>query len=183
MLQVEISASVRETSGKGAMRRLRSEGITPAVVYGAGADALALQMETKTLTATLLKIVRRNAVVSLKIDENTEKSVVVKEIQTDPITDALVHADFCEIDLEKAKLFNVPIKLTGTSKGVDLGGFLEFAKKEVELKGKPLDIPNEVTLDITALNIGDSLTFSAIAVPAGVEVMDKADKTCVAVNK
>ncbi len=183
MLQVEMSASVRETSGKGAMRRLRSEGLTPAVVYGAGADAVTLQMETKALTATLLKIVRRNAVVSLKIDENSEKSVVVKEIQTDPVTDTLIHADFCEIDLDKAQSFNVPIKLQGTSKGVDLGGILEFAKTQVALKGKPLDIPNEVTLDITELKIGDSLTFSAIEVPAGVEVMDKADKVCVAVTK
>jgi large subunit ribosomal protein L25 len=183
MLQVEISASARTATGKGAMRRLRSEGVTPAVVYGAGADAQPLQMESKALMSQLLRIVRRNAVVVLSIDGGTQKNVVLKEVQTDPVTDALVHADFCEIDLEKEQVFKVPLVLEGVAKGVDLGGALEGVADVVELKGKPLDIPNEVTLDISELNIGDKLTFSAIQIDEKVSLMSKADAACVSVVK
>jgi large subunit ribosomal protein L25 len=183
MLQVEMSAAVREVTGKGYMRRLRSEGQTPGVVYGAGAEATALQFDTKMLMAKLLEIYRHNAVVTLKVDNGTEKSVVVKEVQTDPVTDTLIHADFCEIDLDKPAVFSVPVVFTGSAKGVDLGGSLSATSAVVEVKGKPLDVPNEFTLDITELNIGDQLTFSTIALPDGVEFVTNADAVCVAVEK
>lgn len=183
MLQVEMSASVRTLTGKGAMRRLRNQGLTPAVVYGAGTEAMALQMDTKSLMSTLLEIIRHNAIVTLKIENVGEKSVVVKEAQTDPIMDTLLHADFCEIDLQKSQTFNVPLKYEGTAKGVDFGGRLETYVTSVLLEGKPLDIPNDVTLNVTSLNIGEELTFSAIALPDNVKMMSKADAACVGVVK
>lgn len=183
MLQVEMSASVRTTTGKGSMRRLRNEGMTPAVVYGAGSEAQALQMDSKTLKSTLLEIVRRNAVVTLKIENGSEKSVVLKEVQTDPITDSLVHADFCEINLEKIHSFIVPLKFEGKAKGVDLGGALETYISTVELKGKPLDIPNDVSLNVSGLNINDKLTLGAIALPENVEMGSNPKTVCVSVVK
>lgn len=183
MLQVEMSAGVRTATGKGPMRQLRSQGQTPAVVYGAGKDALALTFETKSLMTSLLEIYRRNAVVKLKIDDGSEKDVVVKEVQTHPVTDILVHADFCEIDLEQPQSFEVPVTYTGTAKGVDLGGFLNVASNVVVLKGRPLDIPDECTLDVTDLAIGDDLTFAAIEIPESVELVSVADKVCVGVGK
>jgi len=183
MLQVEMSASVRTETGKGAMRRLRNEGLTPAVVYGAGGEARALQMDTKAMMAKLLEIYRQNAVVTLKIEGEETKSVVVKEVQTDPVLDTLVHADFCEVDLEKAKVFSVPLKFKGTAKGVDLGGRLETYTDSVLLEGKPLDIPNDVVLDVSGMNIGEQLTYSTIALPENVKLVSKADGTCVSVVK
>lgn len=183
MLQVEMSAAVRTTTGKGAMRRLRSQGLTPAVVYGAGSEALALELDTKTMMSTLLEIVRRNAVVILKIADGGVRNVILKEVQTDPVLDTLVHADFCEIDLEKPKTFSVPLNYEGVAKGVDLGGRLETFVTSVLLEGKPLDIPNDVTLDVTPLNIGENLTCSAIALPENVKMVSKADTTCVGVVK
>jgi large subunit ribosomal protein L25 len=183
MIQVEMSANLRTVRGKGPMRRLRDQGLTPAVVYGAGVEALSLQMNTKELNAKLLEIVRRNAVVTLKIDENTDKSVVLKEVQTDPILDTLIHVDFCEIDLDKAKVFTVPLNFSGTARGVDLGGRLETYADSVLLEGKPLDIPNEVTLSVNSINIGEQLTFSAIQLPENVSLVSKADVACVGVVK
>ncbi len=183
MLQVEMSASLRTTTGKGAMRRLRSQGLTPAVVYGAGAEAMTVQMDTKTMMSTLLEIVRRNAVVTLKIDGAGDKSVVVKEIQTDPIRDTLLHADFCEIDLQKHATFTVPLKFEGVAKGVDLGGALETYANSVLLEGRPLDIPNEVMLNVGPLGIGEQLTFSAVELPENVTMISKADAPCVGVVK
>jgi len=183
MLQVEMSATVRTVTGKGAMRRLRNQGLTPAVVYGAGGEALALQMDTKSMMAKLLEIYRHNAVVSLNVDGSGTKSVVVKEVQTDPVQDTLVHADFCEIDLEKPTVFSVPLKFAGTPKGVDLGGRLETYATVVLLEGKPLDIPNEVTLSVANMNIGEQLTFSAIAIPDNLKMVSRADAACVGVVK
>lgn len=183
MIQVDMTATVRTVTGKGPMRRLRSEGLTPAVVYGAGGEAQPLQMETKPLMATLLEIYRHNAVVTLNIEEAGSKSVVVKEVQTDPVTDTLIHADFCEIDLEKPTVFSVPLKITGTAKGVDLGGSLEVYSTAVVLEGKPLDIPNDVSLDVTPLNIGDDLKFAAIALPENVKMVSNPEKACVGVVK
>lgn len=183
MIQVEMSATVRTAKGKGPMRRLRVQGLTPAVVYGAGGGALALQMNTKELMTKLLEIVRRNAIVNLKVDGNIDKSVVLKEVQTDPINDTLIHVDFCEIDLDKAKVFTVPLNYSGTAKGVDLGGRLETYADSVLLAGKPLDIPNEVTLSVSGINIGEQLTFSAISLPENVTLVSKADVACVGVVK
>ena len=183
MLQVEMNAAVRTATGKGAMRRLRSEGQTPAVVYGAGSEAMALKFETKLLMANLLNIYRRNAVVTLKIDDGTEKNVVVKEVQTDPVHDTLVHADFCVIDLETPQCFDVPVVYAGTAKGTDLGGVLTVAADKVTLKGCPLDVPDEVELDVTELNIDDQLTFGAIELSDKVELVSNADAVCVSVTK
>lgn len=183
MLQVEMTAAVRTVTGKGPMRRLRSEGITPAVVYGAGGEALALQLDTKSMMAQLLEIYRRNAVVTMKIDGAADRSVVLKEVQTDPVMDTLIHADFCEIDLEKAAVFNVPLRYEGTAKGVDLGGRLETYADSVMLEGKPLDIPNDVVLNVAGIAIGEHLSFSAIALPENVKMISKATAPCVGVVK
>lgn len=183
MIQVDMNAAVRTVSGKGYMRRLRMEGLTPAVVYGAGGEAQMLQMDTKTLSATLLEIIRRNAIVTLKIEGVGEKSVMVKEVQTDPVKDTMIHADFLEIDLEKERQFSVPLKFKGAAKGVDLGGSLEVMATAVVLEAKPLDIPDEVTLDISALNIGDKLTFSAIELAGNVKMVSNPDAACVGVSK
>ena len=183
MLQVEMTAAVRTETGKGAMRCLRSEGLSPAVVYGAGNEATALKRDTKTLTANLLGVYRRNCIVTLKIDDGSEKFVTIKEVQADPIQDTLVHADFCEIDLHKARNFEVPLSFTGTAKGVDLGGTLTIYADVVTLKGCPLDIPDECSLDVTALKIGEELSFSAIALPENVELVTKPESVCVGVVK
>ena len=183
MLQVEMSAALRTDTGKGAMRRMRSAGQTPAVVYGGGGEAVALKFETKTLMADLLEIYRRNAVVVLKIEGGTEKNAMVKEVQTHPVNDTLIHADFCEIDLDKEQSFDVPVRYVGKAKGVDLGGKLAVYVDKVTLKGKPLDIPDSCSLDVSKLNIGDELTFAAIAIPDGVELVSAADAACVGVVK
>jgi large subunit ribosomal protein L25 len=183
MLQVEMSASVRNTSGKGPMRQLRMEGMTPAVVYGAGAEAVKLQMDTKSLMAKLLKFYRHNTVVSLDIENQGVKSVMIGEVQTDPVRDTLVHVDFCEIDLEKERAYKVPVVYEGTARGVDLGGLLIVGCSEVVFQGKPLSIPDDVKVDISGLEIGDDLKCSVFAVPEDVTMLTDADSVAVSVIK
>ncbi len=182
MFQVELSAAQRSVSGKGAMRQLRMKGITPAVVYGNGGKAQMLQLETKPLHAKLLEFYRKNTVVSLDI-EGQRKSVRFGEVQTDPVKDTLIHVDFCEIDLDKGHAYDVPLVFKGKAKGVDLGGNLIVSQNTLKLFGKPLDIPDEVAVEIQDLAIGDSVKSGEISLPDNVELKMDSEQIIVAVEK
>ena len=179
MITKEITAAVRKTFGKGEMRRLRSSGKTPGVVYSSGDEALPLEFETKALYTELLDLQGRNAIITLKIDNGSEKNVLVKEIQTDPVKDTLYHTDFHEINLEKKMKFSVPVKYTGKAKGVELGGSLEVSRTELELEGLPLSIPDTCEINISGMNIGDKFVASDITLPEGVKLVSKANSVCV----
>ncbi len=183
MLQVDMSASIRHESGKGAMRRLRMSGKTPAVVYGAGVDNLALAFETQPLFQKLLEISRTNAIITLKLDDGSVKSVILKEVQTEPVRDTLVHVDFLEIDLSKSRQFSVPVAFNGVAKGCDLGGVLNVIHGTVVLEGTPTDIPDNFEIDITDLEIGQSIAVGTLVIPGGVELITSKDAVCVTVSK
>jgi large subunit ribosomal protein L25 len=174
MFQVDVTASKRENFGKCAMRRLRVDGNTPAVLYGNNKDVMALQLETAPFLRSLFQISRKNAVVNLSIDGDDTRHVMMKEIQTDPVDDSLIHADFFEIDLQTPKSFAVPIELTGTAIGTDLGGVLTIHNPTIQVEGLPLEIPDNVSVDITDLNIGDSIAFSAIELSGNVKMVSDA---------
>lgn len=181
MLQVDMSAAKRDSFGKCAMRRLRVSGNTPAILYGNNKDVTALQLETTSFTKGLFQIIRKNAVVNLSIDGDATHHVMVKEIQTDPVDDSLIHADFYEIDLNAPKSFTVPVEFTGKAKGEDLGGELVIQNSRVVLEGLPLDIPDSVTLDVSSLGIGDSIPISAIELPENVKMKTDGSALCVEV--
>jgi len=181
MIQVDMSASKRDSFGKCAMRRLRVEGNTPAVLYGNNKDVLALQLETVAFTKSLFQINRKNAVVNLSINGDDTRYVMMKEIQTDPVTDYLIHADFFEIDLETPKSFAVIVELEGTARGVDLGVRLIVHNPTIELEGLPLNIPDNVSVDISNLEIGQSIQVAAIELPGNVKLATDGAALCVEV--
>lgn len=180
MLQVAMSASVRESFGKGAMRRLRVSGKTPAVLYGNEKDVTSLQLESKPLLKTLYQISRKNAIVNLSIGGDT-RHVMMREIQTDPVTDALIHADFFEINLDAPRSFSVNVEMVGQAKGVDRGGEIVTHSMVIKLEGAPLDIPDSVALDISNLDAGESILFANIELPANVKMASNPDEICVEV--
>jgi large subunit ribosomal protein L25 len=183
MIQISMPAAFRSTFGKGASRQLRMKELTPAVVYSGGNAAVALQFETAVLYKSLLEVHGRNAIVTLKIegDDKAERHALVKEVQKDPVNDQVVHVDFLEIALDNPAVFSVPLKFSGTAKGVDLGGELHLTKNKVQLKGCPKDIPDSIEIDIRDLARGDSLTFGDMKLPAEVEMLDDAKSVCVSV--
>jgi large subunit ribosomal protein L25 len=184
MLQVDMVSAVRTVFGKGPMRQLRMQKITPGVLYSGGKDALPIQFDAGQLFKSLLFIHGRNAVITLQIegDEKEKRYVLVQEIQKDPVSGTLVHVDFLEIELDQALEFIVPIDYVGTAKGVDLGGDLQIFKYQVKLKGNPLDIPDSIEVDITPLEQGGpGVTYGDLMVPEKVEMLEKADVTCVTV--
>ncbi len=119
MLKIEINASLRKETKKGAMRQLRLQGMTPAVVYGGGSEAIPLKLETQSFYQQLLDVYRKNAIVSLNLDDGTTKHVLIHDIQTDPVKDTLIHADFLEIDVDKPRVFEVPISYQGSTPGAE----------------------------------------------------------------
>jgi len=184
MIQVEVAAEMRTKFGKGAARTMRRAGQTPAVVYGK-TEPLALTLDTRSFTKALLAIARKNAVINLEITNAGKKSVkhvITKEIQKDPLLDSVVHADFYEISLDAPMVFVVPIRFSGKAKGVDMGGDLMITKEKLTLKGKILDIPDAVEVDVSPLGLGEKLTFGGLPMPAGVTLLDAPETVCVAVS-
>lgn len=185
MLQVDVTAQVRTNFGKGAARALRRSGQTPAILYGAKTDPLALALDTRSFTKTLLELQRRNAVVNLDVEGGEgagKKHVLIKEVQVDPIKDTLKHADFCEIALDVPSVFTVPVNYSGKAVGVDLGGEMIVSVQNVSLQANPLDIPDTIELDVTSLNIGDSISCKDLQLPANVTLLEDENKVCVAVQ-
>lgn len=184
MLQLDLTARVRQTFGKGAARVLRRAGQTPAVLYGPKVDSLALELDTKSFTKALLSVHRQNVVINLDIDDGKKTSkrhVMTKELQTDPVQDTLVHADFYEISLDEPMTLDVPLKFTGKAKGVDMGGELQIAMTKVALKGNVLDLPDVIEIDVTPLMAGQSFCCKDIQIPENVKLQKDAEKVCVSV--
>ena len=185
MLQIEMTARVRKTVGKGAARTMRRAGNTPAVIYGSLGAPISLECNTKDLTQGLLSIHRKNAFINLEIDEDGKKTVrqvITREIQTDPIQNNVLHTDFYEISLDKPMEFQVPLKYVGKAKGVDLGGDMTIVKNKVRVSGKLLDIPDLIEVDVAPLGRGAALTCKDLELSAGVSLVTNPDTVCVSIS-
>jgi large subunit ribosomal protein L25 len=185
MLQQDMVASLRQDFGKGATRQLRKSGYVPAILYGGKMEPVSLALEEKTLTRDLLKYHGHNVVLSLDIEGDKSKKkhyVLIKDIQTDPVTDAVLHVDFLEIQLDKDIVMEVPILYTGTAKGVDMGGILNIMAHTVKIKGLPLDILDEITVDVTELEVTSAgITCGDLSIPSNVTLEEELDRVCVSV--
>jgi large subunit ribosomal protein L25 len=185
MIQHDMNASLREDFGKGASHQLRLSGYAPAILYGRKKEPVALAMDAKTLSKNLLEFHGHNVVVSLEIEGDKSKKkryVLIKDIQTDPITDKILHVDFLEIELEKEIVMDVSVLYTGIAKGVELGGILNILAHTVKIKGLPLDIPDEIEVDVTELELASAgVTCRELSIPDNVTLEEELDKVCVSV--
>jgi large subunit ribosomal protein L25 len=185
MIQQDMTALLRQEFGKGAAHRLRQSGYAPAILYGKKSEPIALAMEAKTLTRDLLRLHGHNVVVSLDIEGEKGKNkhhVLIKDIQTDPVTDSVLHVDFLEIDMDRDIVLDVAVVYTGTAKGVDMGGILNIMAHTVKIKGMPLAIPDEITIDVTPLEMtGHGITCGDLAIPENVTLEEELDKVCVSI--
>jgi len=185
MIQQDMTATTRHNFGKGATHRLRQSGYAPAILYGKKSEQGALAMKAKTLTRDLLRLHGHNAVVSLDIEGekgNKKHHVLIKDVQTDPITDTILHVDFLEIDLDREIVLDVSVVYTGTAKGVDMGGILNILAHTVKIKGMPLDIPDEIKVDVTSLELtSHGITCSELTIPDNVTLEEEPERVCVSV--
>jgi large subunit ribosomal protein L25 len=172
----ELKASLRTTSGKGVSRRLRKDGLTPAVFYGPKTEAVLLAVNSSDLMK-ILKGKEENIFINLLIGngKKMEKFTLIKELQIDPVSRKFLHVDFCEIDMEHAITLDVPIHFKGQAIGVDNGGDLHHIRREIKVSCLFTVLPEFVEVDISGLNIGDSIKVQDIKLPDGVNVLDPHD--------
>jgi large subunit ribosomal protein L25 len=146
-------------SEKGGVSVLRREGFIPAVVYGPTTDSTSIAIERKDLHA-LFSVITRSSRIDLAIADGRKKKkldVFVKAIQYDPVTDEPIHVDFYHPDKGRALKLDVPLKIEGESPGVKAGGVLNVLFQAVPVHGLPKDIPHLLTIDVSSLNIGESI--------------------------
>jgi large subunit ribosomal protein L25 len=176
MQRVELEVTGREATGKGAMRRMRAAGAVPAVVYGSGSEPMVLKVDAHALDLVLRQ--GANQLIDLK-GAGKARLVLLRELQRDPVSQDLIHADFYQVDTKKKIHVSVPVHLEGKPHGVEMGGVLEPLAREVEVECLPLEIPDPFQLDVSALDIGDSLHASDLEVPEGVVLLVEDDLSIV----
>ncbi len=183
MIQVDIVASGRNKFGKGAARQLRRTGLAPAILYGPDIEPMPLQINVKDVTKTLVDLHRQHAVINLKIENNdrTDRYVMLKEVQVDPVHDTLKHIDFYEISLDKPIVLKIPLKFVGKAIGLELGGDMIVSQGEVALQGLPLDIPSFLEVDVTDLAINDRLTCKDLVIPDNITLLENENRLCVTI--
>jgi len=160
---ITITAKPRDTRGKNEARRLRVQGLTPGVVYGAGQDSVAVAVNPREVSKILQSGSGANTIFNLAVD-GASTPVMIIDWQNDPVRDRLLHVDLKRIDLSKRITVRVPIAITGEPKGVKLqGGLLEVIKREIEIECLPTDIPEQFTADVSELMIGQNVRANDIA--------------------
>jgi len=178
MEKIILKADVRTGTGKKVAKDLRNKGMIPANVYRGGKQAVGLQVSMDDLDEVLHTKAGENVIITLKISGeglHKEKTVLIKEIQCEPVKNGILHVDFNEISLTEALKVNVPLASHGEPVGVKLdGGILEHIMWELSVECLPTAIPEKIEVDVSNLKIGDAVYIKDIKVPEGVKVLTDA---------
>ena len=172
MERIELQTTVRKTTGNSPARSLRRSGQIPAVLYGPKIESVLLSVNIKDLEQVLKQGNVFQVILNLVIQNGKKvtKAAMVKELQTHPVSGNFIHIDFYEIDMKRQINVMVPIITKGQSVGVENGGMLNIVRREIELLCLPGDIPEAIEIDITDLEIGDSIHIEDIPLGENVEV-------------
>lgn len=182
MERLKITADVREVGKKGANRRIRKAGFIPAVLYGGGEEGIGLKVNSREFTAKMKGVAGTNVLIDLEFGGLPEPVVVMlKDFQTDTLTRALTHIDLLRVNLEEKVMVKVPLHFSGKSVGVTKGGLIEQARRELEVRCLPNNIPDVIDVDITHLDVGHSLHLRDLQLPEGIELPHGADFTIVSI--
>ena len=178
--QLKLTATIRREKGKGVARRLRQNGMLPAVVYGHKTTSTPLAIDSKQLVKAIAGGKGESMLFSLLIEGNGEpkdKTVMIKELQVHPLKRHYLHVDFLEVAMDEEITIPLPIKLLGEAEGVKIGGVLQQVRRELEIRCLPSNIPDGLEVDVSALNIGDSIHLKDVQLPPGIKVSEDADLT------
>ena len=186
MSETTLSVQRRAGAGKGVARKLRATGRIPGVLYGRGKPTTPISLDPQALERAIQKSESGvNTLFELAVQDDRELSgrvVLLKELQREPVLGQLIHADLYEVDLTRTVEVQVPIHIAGIPRGVSLdGGILDHSLRELTVECLPRAIPDEITVDVSDLGIGDSLHVRDLALPAGVELRMDPDLSVVSV--
>jgi len=170
-----IEAELREGTGKGVARKIRAADRIPAICYRRNAKSVSISLDPHTLNNLIRNASAGiNTLFDLKVAGGGDfdgRQVLVKEIQRDPVSGAYLHADLFAVDLKEKIHVSVPVHLTGSAEGVTMGGILDHALRDLEVQCLPGAIPEEFSVDVTALEIGQSIHVRDLTLPDDVELL------------
>jgi large subunit ribosomal protein L25 len=175
-----LDITKREGIGKGAVKKLRREGYIPAVMYGfKGNKTIAVKFTEFKKT---FEEIGEHAIVTLNLDGKENIDVIVKAFQLDPVKRNIIHVDFFEVKAGQVLRTEIPIKVEGTSKGVKKGGILEEFVRDIEIECLPKDIPGSITVDITELDIGDSIHIRDLKVGDNIKLISNPEQVVLTIG-
>jgi large subunit ribosomal protein L25 len=177
-----LQAWRRNQSGKGVARKIRAQGMIPAVLYGSG-ENIPLTLQPKELLKILTS--GENTIFRLQIDGESggDRQAIVRDLQRDPLRETLLHADLYRISMDVELTVSVPIVLQGMSREVsDVGGVINQLLHEIEIQCLPSLIPHELTIDVAHLGIGEVLHVRDLPIPQGIQVLVAADEVVASVS-
>ena len=170
-MAIVVKSEKREGFGKNAARRLRKQGFIPAILYGEASESVPLVLAKKDIIQVLKQETGENTIFKVTYDD-VERDAMIKELQVDPTTDQLIHADLMRISLDKPIRVTVPVAYRGEAVGVkNEGGFVDFITRNLEVECLPRDIPESLTIDVSELHIHQSFKVENMTPPTGVRVM------------
>ncbi len=181
---IKLNAKLRETTGKGAARRLRQNKAIPAIVYGAKNDPVMLSLGASDFD----KIIRKHGTTGLFFNLNIEgksgkdKIVMLKDTQMDVFSLHYLHIDLHEIDMDTKVTVSIPVETIGESKGVKEGGVIQTIRRELDIVCKPADTPDSIKIDITDLDIGDSVHVEELDLGENIEIPHEVDFTIITIS-
>ena len=180
---IELKTNIRTKVGNGPAKALRREGMIPAVLYGPDTEPVLLSVAVNDLEQILKKSKAAQVLLNVLIQngETSTKSAMIKELQTHPISRDFLHIDLYEIALDRKITVKIPIAIKGTPIGVEEGGVLQTVRRELEVSCLPFAIPEVIDIDVTDLDIGDSIHVGKLSVGGDVELMDDDHFTVVTV--
>jgi len=177
--QIEIPVVVRTEAGKSAARKLRNAGKVPAVVYGRGTEPISLTVDQQTFSALLPETAWYSTLIRLDIEggdiDDRKPTVMIREVQRDLLQPELWSIDFRRVSLQEPIEASVPVIHVGHSPGVKIGGILDHMLHEVTVYCLPTEIPEHLEVDISGLEINDSIRVRDIVAPPNVEIRSRED--------
>lgn len=176
--QVALAVERRDGSGKGEARALRRAGRVPAIAYGSGLDATPLSVDERELFHALHTDAGTNAIFRLAVDGDTHLALA-REIHRHPVRRDILHVDFVTVDRNRKVTVDVPVVLQGEAPGADEGGVIEQQQYTVHVEVLPLEVPAQITLDVSDMNVGDVKRIADLSLPEGVSALDDPERTVV----
>jgi len=167
MQERTLTCGMRTEFRTSAAKRLRLSGKIPAIIYGRQ-QPVAISVDAHEFQKKF-RIISENVIINIKVD-NDNYDVLIKDYQEDLIKDRITHIDFFEIDKAKTLKTKVPVHISGTAVGVKIGGIFEFLLHEVEVECLPKDLPEKIEVDITNLELGQSIHIKDIVLEQGVKI-------------
>ncbi len=182
MASATLSATLRDTSGKGVARSLRRDGRVPAVIYGHNREPQSLSLETRAIDRLLAHIATGGTVVELSLDGRTVRTLI-REVQRHPLKRHILHVDFQELVAGETVTTKVPLVFIGVPDGVRVdGGVLEEILHELNIEVDPANLPNHIDVDVTHMAVASTLHVSDLKLPAGAKVLDDESLTVAVVQ-